>query len=42
VLVETGDADSRWGTVGVSSNVIDASYQALVDAFTYKLHKDQS
>ncbi len=41
VLVETGDADSRWGTVGVSSNVIDASYQALADAFTYKLHKDQ-
>lgn len=41
VLVETGDDDSRWGTVGVSSNVIDASYQALADAFTYKLHKDQ-
>ena len=41
VLVETGDEDSRWGTVGVSSNVIDASYQALADAFTYKLHKDQ-
>jgi 2-isopropylmalate synthase len=41
VLVETGDKDSRWGTVGVSSNVVEASYQALADAFTYKLHKDQ-
>lgn len=41
VLVETGDQDTRWGTIGVSSNVIDASYQALADAFTYKLYKDQ-
>ncbi|MCW8860384.1 MAG: citramalate synthase [Deltaproteobacteria bacterium] len=40
VLVESGDRDSRWGTVGVSSNVIDASYQALADALTYKLYKD--
>lgn len=41
VLVETGDEDARWGTIGVSSNVIDASYRALADAFTYKLYKDQ-
>ena len=40
VLVESGDHDTRWGTVGVSSNVIDASYQALVDALIYKLYKD--
>ncbi|PLX99759.1 MAG: citramalate synthase [Desulfuromonas sp.] len=40
VLVESGDHEARWGTVGVSSNVIDASYQALADALTYKLHKD--
>ena len=40
VLVESGDHDGRWGTVGVSSNIIDASYQALADALTYKLHKD--
>ncbi len=40
VLVESGDRDSRWGTVGVSSNVIDASYQALADALTYKLYKE--
>ena len=41
VLVESGDQDSRWGTVGVSSNVIDASYQALADALIYKLYKDK-
>ncbi len=40
VLVESGDHDSRWGTVGVSSNIIEASYQALADALTYKLYKD--
>ena len=40
VLVESGDSDGRWGTVGVSSNIIEASYQALIDALTYKLHKD--
>ncbi len=42
VLVESGDQESRWGTVGVSSNIIDASYQALADALTYKLYKDKT
>ena len=40
VLVESGDHEGRWGTVGVSSNIIDASYQALVDALIYKLYKN--
>ncbi|BCR04103.1 (R)-citramalate synthase [Desulfuromonas versatilis] len=40
VLIESGDKDGRWGTVGVSDNIIDASYQALVDALIYKLVKD--
>ncbi len=40
VLIESGDADSRWGTVGVSDNIIDASYHALIDALQYKLVKD--
>lgn len=40
VLIESGDGDSRWGTVGVSDNIIDASYHALVDALLYKLVKD--
>jgi 2-isopropylmalate synthase len=41
VLIEFGEASSgaRWSTVGVSSNVIDASFQALVDAIDYKLVK---
>ena len=41
VLIESGDASGEWGTVGVSSNVIDASWQALVDSFEYKLYKDE-
>ncbi|MBN2645925.1 MAG: citramalate synthase [Desulfuromonadaceae bacterium] len=40
VLIESGDGDSRWGTVGVSDNIIDASYHALIDALQYKLVKD--
>jgi 2-isopropylmalate synthase len=41
VLIESGDHTSRWGTVGVSPNVIEASWQALVDSIEYKLHKDK-
>ncbi len=41
VLVESGDGDERWGTVGVSPNVIEASYQALCDSIDYKLYKDR-
>jgi len=40
VLIESGDKDGRWGTVGVSANVIEASWQALVDSLEYKLQKD--
>jgi 2-isopropylmalate synthase len=40
VLIESGDKTMRWGTVGVSDNIIDASYYALIDAFLYKLLKD--
>ncbi len=40
VLVEFADKDGmRWSTVGVSANIIDASFQALTDAITYKLLK---
>jgi 2-isopropylmalate synthase len=40
VLVEFGDkAGERWSTVGVSANLIDASFQALLDAIDYKLLK---
>jgi 2-isopropylmalate synthase len=41
VLIESGDKESRWGTVGVSDNIIDASYQALIDSIEYKLHKGE-
>ena len=37
VLIESGDDKNRWGTVGVSENVIEASWQALVDSIEYKL-----
>jgi len=40
VLIESGDKETRWGTVGVSDNIIDASYQALIDSFLYKLIRD--
>lgn len=40
VLIESGDEDSRWGTVGVSENIIEASYQALLDSIEYKLLKE--
>ena len=40
VLIESRDAPgNRWFTVGVSSNIIDASFEALLDAITYKLLK---
>lgn len=42
VLIESRDADSRWGTVGVSANIIEASWQALVDSIEWKLHKEKS
>lgn len=37
VLVESGDGKHKWGTVGVSTNIIEASWQALVDSIEYKL-----
>jgi len=41
VLVDSGDADSHWGTVGVGTNVIDASYEALTDALIHKLARSR-
>jgi 2-isopropylmalate synthase len=40
VLIESGDKQDRWTTVGVSHNIIEASWQALVDSINYKLFKD--
>jgi 2-isopropylmalate synthase len=41
VQVETTDGKDTWGTVGASTNIIDASYEALIDAIEYKLVKDK-
>ena len=41
VLIESGDGESKWGTVGVSENIIQASWQALVDSIDYKLLKKE-
>ena len=41
VLIESGDRENRWGTVGVSENIIEASYQALVDSIEYKLLQEE-
>lgn len=37
VFIESGDGKEIWGTVGVSDNIIDASWEALTDAVNYKL-----
>ncbi len=42
VLIESCDKDSSWVTVGVSYDIIEASWQALADAITYKLYKDEA
>ncbi|HBV63704.1 MAG TPA: citramalate synthase [Rhodopirellula sp.] len=41
VNIESGDETETWGTIGVSENIIEASWQALVDSVEYKLHKDE-
>ena len=39
VMIESADDHDHWGTVGVSENIIQASWQALVDSMDYKLMK---
>jgi len=41
VVIESRDGSDVWGTVGVSENIIEASWIALSDAFEYKLFKDR-
>ncbi len=41
VMVESADGNgNRWSTVGVSPNIVDASFEALSDSITYKLYRD--
>ena len=35
--VESTDGEQTWGTVGVSDNVITASWEALIDSVSYKI-----
>ncbi len=39
VLVESSNCEEKWGTVGVSENIIEASWQAIVDSINYMLMK---
>ncbi|HEY2774197.1 MAG TPA: citramalate synthase [Candidatus Binatia bacterium] len=41
VLIESGDGEKRWGSVGVSHNVVEASWQALVDSLVYHLVREE-
>lgn len=41
VIIESQDHSEAWGTVGVSENIIEASYEALYDGIVYKLTKEQ-
>jgi 2-isopropylmalate synthase len=41
VMVESADGKGeRWSTVGVSENIVDASFEALTDSIIYKLYRD--
>ena len=40
VLIESADQNSSWTTIGVSTDIIDASWRALSDAIEYKLLQD--
>ena len=42
VLIESANKKQTWGTVGVSENIIQASWEALVDSINYHLLKDKS
>ncbi len=41
VVIESRDGTDVWGTVGVSENIVEASWLALADSFEYKLFKDE-
>ncbi len=40
VLITSRDERVVWGTVGVSANIVEASWRALVDSVEYKLTRD--
>ncbi len=42
VLIESGDGETNLSTVGVSENIVEASWKALFDRIDYKLLKDEA
>ena len=42
VLIESRDQERIWSTIGVSEDIIEASWQALADSFQYKLAKEEN
>ena len=41
VIIDSEDSNGhRWSTVGVSANIVDASFEALLDAINWKLVRD--
>jgi 2-isopropylmalate synthase len=42
VLIESGDQKEKWGTVGVSGNIMEASWQALADSIEYKMLAEET
>ncbi len=42
MLIEAARGDERWSTVGCSANIIEASWQALVDSFELPLLRQQT
>ena len=43
VLIESSDkSNENWFTIGVSPNIIEASFRALIDSIDYKLYKSQA
>jgi len=42
VIIESSDKSSRWSTIGVSSDIVDASWKALIDSIEFKLMKISS
>ena len=42
VMIDSADTESAFTTIGVSSDIIKASFMALVDSFEYKLSKKEN
>src|SRR5207245_623923 len=41
VLIDSSDGERSWSTIGVSDNIIEASWQALLDSIIYGLLHDE-